>query len=74
MLDMRELPGYKFLLREGAIEQAQNTLLNQGRIRFDEPTERQANRLKAIQDLDCLNRLAMKVQSAKGWDALLRVK
>jgi hypothetical protein len=73
VLNMKELPGYQFLLREGAIDHQQELILKVGRKKIGEPTEKQVVKLKAIQDLDRLDRLVLKASTAKSWDSLLRV-
>jgi hypothetical protein len=74
VLDMKDLPGYQFLLKEGAIEHTRELVLKLGREQIGEPTDKQAAKLKSIQDLERLDRIAVKVLTAKSWDALLRVK
>jgi hypothetical protein len=65
---------YRLILEEGAIGFARETLLDQGQIRFGDPTEKQKNKLNAIEDLERLRRMIRKVLTAKNWDALLRVQ
>ena len=72
VIAMKDSPGYQFILEEGAIDFARETLLKLGEQRFGEPTEKQANRLNAIEDLDRLRRMMLKVLTAKSWDAMLR--
>lgn len=74
VLDMKELPGYKFLLNEGAVEHTRELILKLGRHQLGEPTEKQAAKLQAIQKLDRLDRIVEKIVAAKNWDGLLRVK
>jgi hypothetical protein len=71
---MKELPGYQFILREGAIDHGHDLILKLGRKQIGDPTEKQVAKLKSIEDLERLDRMVMKVYSAKSWDALLRVK
>lgn len=73
VLNMKELPGYKLILEEGAIDHMHELILKAGRKKLGEPTEKQAAKLKAIQDLDRLDRIVLEASTAKGWDALLRV-
>jgi hypothetical protein len=73
VLNMKELPGYKLILEEGAIDHQQELILKVGRKKIGEPTEKQLAKLKAIQDLDRLDRIVLKASTAKSWDALLRV-
>lgn len=74
VLAMRESGTYLLILEEGAIEHLREVILKQGRVRFGEPTEKQAAKLKAIQDLERLDRIAVKLVTAKTWDGLLRVQ
>jgi hypothetical protein len=73
VLNLRDTPGVQLFLKEGAIEHAREIILKQGRVKLGEPTEKQAAKLQAIQDLERLDRIAVKMLSAKSWDALLRV-
>jgi hypothetical protein len=72
VLDLRDSPGYKFLLREGAIEHTQELILKLARKQLGDPDEKQEARLRAIKDLDRLDRIALKAPKAKSWDSLLR--
>lgn len=74
MLDLRELDGYKAILNEGAVEHTRELILKQGAQRLGEPTEKQKDKLDVIDDLERLDRIALKVLTATSWDALLRVK
>jgi hypothetical protein len=71
---MRESGTYQLILEEGAIEHTHALILKMGRKQIGEPSEKQVARLKAIQDLDRLDRIAVKVLSAKSWDGLLRTQ
>jgi hypothetical protein len=73
VLNMKELPGYQLILEEGAVEHMRDFILKIGRTQIGEPTEKQVNKLKAIEDLDRLDRIGAKVSTAKSWDSLLRV-
>ena len=73
VLNMKELPGYKLILEEGAIDHMHELILKAGRKKLGEPTEKQVAKLKAIQDLDRLDRIVLKASTAKSWDSLLRV-
>lgn len=73
VLAMRESGTYQLILEEGAIAHTQELVLKLGRKRLGEPSDKQANKLKAIQDLDRLDRLVEKAPTAKSWDALLRM-
>lgn len=72
VLNMKELPGYKLILEEGAIDHQQELILKVGRKKLGEPDEKQLAKLKAIQDLDRLDRIVLKASTAKSWDTLLR--
>lgn len=68
-------PAYYQTLRElGALFHTQDFILKLGRVKFGEPSDKQVAKLKAIQDLEHLDRIAVKVLTVKTWDALLRVK
>ena len=69
---MRESSTYQLILEEGAVAEAHEMLLKQGRVRFGTPTAEQANRLKGVEDLDRLRRLAVRLLKVTSWDALLR--
>ncbi len=71
---MKESPGYQFILEEGAIDHMRELILKLGRKQIGEPTDKQKNRLAAIEDLERLDRIADKLLTAKSWDALLRVR
>lgn len=45
-----------------------------GRAKLGDPTEKHKSKLNAIKDVDRLDRIAMKVDTAKSWDALLCVQ
>ena len=73
---MQESSGYQLILEEGEIKgkikQAQNTLLLQGRQRLGRPassTEEAA--LRAVNDLDRLERMTVAVLTAADWRELL---
>lgn len=51
---------------------AREWLLAQGQVRFGPPTEEQAAKLAAIENLPRLNRLALRLLKVKSWDALLK--
>jgi hypothetical protein len=74
MVNMKDFPGYQFILDEGAAKGIREVLLDLAVVRFGEPTEKQENRLGAIEDLERLKRMARGVLTAKNWDALLRTK
>jgi predicted transposase YdaD len=73
VLNLKDTPGYQYILKEGAVDFAREMILEQGQALIGEPTEKQAAKLQAIQDLERLRRIARKVLTAKSWDSLLRV-
>ena len=72
--EVEDLPGYLLIQEEGAIKFARDIILQQGHRNLGVPTEKQVNRLNAIEDVDRLKRLVLRVTTASSWDALLRVK
>lgn len=74
VLDMKELPGYKFIMEKGAVQHARESILRQGRLRFGVPSEKELAKLDAIEELDRLDRILDKVPTASGWSALLRAR
>jgi hypothetical protein len=74
VLNLKDSPGYQYILKEGAIECARDIILKQGRVKLGEPTDKQAAKLQAIKDLERLDRIAVKMLTAKNWDALLRTQ
>ena len=72
VLQMRESSTYQLILEEGAVAQLRETLLKQGKARFGTPTAEQANKIKAIDDLARLDRLAVRLLKVNTWDELLR--
>lgn len=74
VIAMQESGTYQLILEEGAVKFAHRMILKQGQAKFGEPSEKQKNKLNKIEDIKRLDRIAMKVLTAKSWDALLRVK
>lgn len=56
----------------GGVKHLKETLLLQGRAKFGKPTKEQEDRLRAIDDLDRLKRLSVRLVRVDDWDALLR--
>jgi predicted transposase YdaD len=56
---------------EGQIEEAKKILLAQGRKRFGEPGDEVLGKIAAINGLDRLNHLLVRVLDVAGWDELL---
>lgn len=71
---MKMTETYQFILEEGAVKFARQMLLEQGELLIGKPTDKQKNKLDTIEDLERLKRMALKVLTAKSWDALLRVQ
>jgi hypothetical protein len=65
---------YQFILDEGAVKHMRQFILKTGTEKLGEPSEKQKNKLSAIEDLERLDRIALKVLTAKSWDAVLRVQ
>jgi hypothetical protein len=74
MRAMQMTETYQFILDEGAVKHTRSLILRLGREQIGEPSEKQKNKLDTIEDLERLDRIALKVLTAKSWDALLRVK
>jgi hypothetical protein len=68
---MRESSTYQFILREGAAEGIQRVLLRQGRKRLGEPDESVQAALKAITDVDRLERMSERLLEVRTWQDLL---
>jgi hypothetical protein len=68
---MHESSAYELILEEGAIKTAHRFLLLQGKKRLGPPDEATLSALKAIKDLDRLDRLADAVLSVSTWQELL---
>jgi hypothetical protein len=74
VIAMEESGTYQLILEEGAIKHQRQLILKTGREKLGEPTEKQKNKLSAIEDLERLDRMVLKVETAKSWDSLLRVQ
>src|SRR5688572_3420984 len=74
VIAMQESGTYQLILEEGAIKHMRDLISRLGRKNIGEPTEKQKNKLQAIEDLERLDRIAEKVLTAKNWDSLLRVQ
>lgn len=72
VLQMRESDTYLGILEEGAVAELRESVLKLGRAKFGAATSEQANKLKAIEDLERLRRLVVRVLKVDSWDALLR--
>jgi hypothetical protein len=68
---MQDSSGYQLILEEGEIKGLQETLLIQGKVRFGPPDQRTETALKSVTDLDRLERMAIALLSAPGWEELL---
>jgi hypothetical protein len=74
VIAMEELPGYQFILEQGAVKHMRTWILKKGQERIGEPTEKQKNKLSAIEDLERLDRIADNVPTANSWDVLLQTQ
>lgn len=72
VLTMRESSTYMSILEEGTIEHMREVLLKLGTEKFGVPTERQARQLSRIDDLERLDRLALRLIKVDTWAALLK--
>jgi hypothetical protein len=76
---MRDSTTYQYILEEGRqeglamgrVEEAQRTLLRQGRIRFGAPDGATETALRAITDLERLEGLLDRLVTVSGWQELL---
>jgi hypothetical protein len=68
---MHETVAWDYYLEEGCIQGEQRLLLRQGRKRFGEPGEEDITALKAIKDIERLERLGDAVFTANSWQELL---
>ena len=73
-MDDSDFPGVAFLEERGARKHARALIVMLARTKFGEPTEKQVNKLTAIDDIERLDRIGIALLSATNWDALLRVK
>lgn len=71
-LQMNESSTYQMVLEMGAVAESRESVLKLGRAKFGAATPEQANKLKAIEDLERLRRLLVRVLRVDSWDALLR--
>lgn len=62
---------YQWLMHRGAIRDRQDTLLEQGEVRFGSPNEAVVAALRSITDFARLQRLSRRVLDASNWDDLL---
>jgi hypothetical protein len=74
VIAMQESGTYQLILEEGAVKHMRDFILRQAEDRLGAPSDKQKNKLSAIEDLDRLDRIALKVLTANDWDALLRVR
>jgi hypothetical protein len=56
------------------VKQSEDIILVQGREKFGEPTPDQVSRLKAIDDVPRLTRVALSLLKVNSWDELLKTK
>jgi hypothetical protein len=74
VIAMQESGTYQLILEEGAVKHMREWILRLGQKEFGAPTDKQKNKLGAIEDLGRLERIAEKVHTTKSWDTLLRVQ
>lgn len=74
VIAMQESGTYQLILEEGAVKHTRELIVRLGSERLGAPEDKQKNKLNAIEDLDRLDRIALKVLTANSWDALLRVR
>jgi len=68
---MRESVTYQAILEEGRIEELHRTILRQGRVRFGEADEVTRRDIEAIQDIEILEDLSVRLIEASSWAELL---
>jgi hypothetical protein len=68
---MHESSAYELIMEEGAIKASHRHLLLQGKQRLGSPSEGDIAALKAIKDLDRLDRLTVAVLNVSSWQELL---
>jgi hypothetical protein len=68
---MHESSAYELIMEEGALKTAHRLLLLLGQRRFGSPGDETVSALKAIKDLDRLERLTVAVLNASSWQELL---
>jgi hypothetical protein len=68
---MQEIAAYDYYVEEGCIQGEQRILLRMARNRFGEPDEEAVAALKAIKDVERLERLGDAVFTAASWQELL---
>lgn len=74
VIAMQESGTYQLILEEGAVKHMRELIVRLARKQIGDPTDKQKNKLSAIEDLERLDRIAEKISTAKSWDALLRVQ
>ena len=70
---MRDSDTYLAILDKGRADQAHRMLLRLGRVRFSEPGETVAAAIRAITDLDRLDRLSKRLLQVSSWQELLAI-
>ncbi|HTU91123.1 MAG TPA: hypothetical protein VMF69_13680 [Gemmataceae bacterium] len=68
---MRESSAYQAILEEGAIGEAQATLLRQGQRKFGSPSDAMTVSVRAIADLERLHRMTDQIPMVSSWDEVL---
>lgn len=74
VIAMQESGTYQLILEEGAVKHTRELILRLGTERLGTPSDKQKNKLSAIENLERLDRITLKALTAKSWDGLLRVQ
>jgi hypothetical protein len=61
----------RLLVRDGRVQEVRRVLRLQGDVRFGAPDEETAKAIEAIEDIDRLERLSVRLLTATGWADLL---
>ena len=69
--DMEESSTYQLIMERGELRALLRTLLDQGRRKFGEPDDDQLSTIQGIKDIDRLNELLRRRDTATTWDELL---
>jgi hypothetical protein len=71
MINLEESTAVQYLLRQGAIRALRSILLRQGRIKFGEPDAAIEAQVEALDDLDQLRRLSVRLILVNSWQQLI---
>lgn len=72
-MGLEESTTYQYLLHTGALRHAQKNLLRQGRERFGNLPTKVKTAIQAIDDVDRLDELSLRLLRADSWDELLEL-